>query len=154
MVSNSITYQCVHGNSDKALLQQLLKIYTSLFKDADVEFFKRRYNEHSKIMSVLAYDNQDLVGFKIGYPYNEDTFYSWIGGVLPNYRKQGIANELAEQQELFAKFLGFKKMRTKSMNTFKPMMTLNLKRGFDITKVYSNEKGQTKIIFEKGINHQ
>ena len=35
------------------------------------------------------------------------------------------------------------------MNRFKPMMILNLKNGFSITKVYTNTKGQTKIVFEK-----
>ncbi|MFT5215061.1 MAG: hypothetical protein ACI83H_000168 [Glaciecola sp.] len=37
------------------------------------------------------------------------------------------------------------------MNTYKPMMILNLKNGFDITKIYTNTKGQTKIIFEKDL---
>ena len=35
------------------------------------------------------------------------------------------------------------------MNQYKPMMILNLKRGFDIVDIYTNTKGQTKIIFEK-----
>ena len=154
MANNSITYKLVFGNSDEALLPQLLKIYTSVFKDADVDFFKGRFNNHPKITSVLAYDNQELIGFKSGYPYNDDTFYSWVGGVLPGYRKKGIASRLAEHQELAAKSQGFRKMRTKSMNRFKPMMILNLKRGFNIIKVYTNAKGQTKIIFEKELNNE
>jgi len=42
-------------------------------------------------------------------------------------------------------------MRTKSMNRFKPMMILNMKSGFDITNIYTNDVGQTKIIFEKDL---
>jgi len=38
------------------------------------------------------------------------------------------------------------------MNTFKPMMILNLKNGFDIVNIYTNTKGQTKIVFEKNIS--
>ncbi len=38
------------------------------------------------------------------------------------------------------------------MNRFKPMMIMNLKEGFDIKQVYTNDKGQTKIIFEKAID--
>jgi len=52
-------------------------------------------------------------------------------------------------QEKFAGNNGFKKLRTKSMNTYKSMIILNLKNGFYITNVYTNTKGQTKIVFEK-----
>lgn len=149
MVKDSITYQLIVGNSNKEILLKLLKIYVAVFENADIDFFKERFNKHSNVTSVLAYDNKELVGFKIGYPYNEDTFYSWVGGILPNYRQKGMANKLAEQQELFAKSQGFKKLRTKSMNQYKPMMILNLKRGFDIVKFYTNTKKQTKIVFEK-----
>ncbi len=149
MVNNSITYKLLVGNSNNNTFQQLLKIYAEIFKDADIEFFTNRFREHSKVISVLAFNKKELIGFKVGYPYDEDTFYSWVGGVLPNYRKQGIANKLAEQQELEAKSQGFNKIRNKSMNEFKPMMILNLKRGFDIVKFYTNSKEQTKIVFEK-----
>jgi hypothetical protein len=37
------------------------------------------------------------------------------------------------------------------MNHFKGMLILNLKNGFDIKQVYTNDSGQTKIIFEKEI---
>ena len=149
MERSKIIYKTVEGNSSNEILLELLEIYKSIFDDADVEFFKERYNVRPEIISNLAYDNQQLVGFKIGYPYNKDTFYSWIGGVLPEYRELGIANNLANEQELYANKQGFKKLRTKSMNRFKPMMILNLKRGFEIVETYTNERGQKKIIFEK-----
>ena len=149
MANNRITYKLVHGNTDTVILQKLLSVYSSIFEDSDSSFFKDRFHKHSQITSILAYNKDELIGFKIGYPYGDNTFYSWIGGVLPNYRQQGIANELAEQQEIVAKSHGFKKLRTKSMNQFKPMIILNLKRGFDINEVYTNKNGQTKIIFEK-----
>lgn len=151
MASDNITYEKAIGNSDEILIQELLKIYTTIFEDADIDFFKDRFYENPKITSVLAYCKQELIGFKIGYPYSRDIFYSWVGGVLPNYRQLGIANKLAEQQEISAKTQGFKKMRTKSMNQYKPMMILNLKRRFDLIDIYTNAKGQTKIIFEKNL---
>ena len=118
-------------------------------KDADLDFFKQRIEKQPKLFSILAYNNDDLIGFKVGYPYDETTFYSWIGGVLPNHQQQGIAKHMAKLQEKYARSEGFTKLRTKSMNQYKTMMILNLKNGFDITKVYTNAKGQTKIVFEK-----
>jgi hypothetical protein len=34
------------------------------------------------------------------------------------------------------------------MNRFKPMMILNLTKGFEITKVYTNSKGQRKLLLK------
>jgi hypothetical protein len=52
-------------------------------------------------------------------------------------------------QEQWAKKNGFLKIRTKSMNQFKPMLILNLKNNFNIKSVYTNKLNQTKIVFEK-----
>ena len=35
------------------------------------------------------------------------------------------------------------------MNQYKPMLILNIKNGFDIVQIYTNDSGQTKIVFEK-----
>ena len=65
--------------------------------------------------------------------------------------KIAIASKLSEMQEEAVVKKGYTKLRTKSMNRFKPMMPLNLKNGFDIVQVYSNEYGQRKIVFEKSL---
>lgn len=149
MVKNSILYKTIEGIPDENIYQELTKFYSSLFEDADLKFFKQRVLEHPQLCTVLAYQNDNLIGFKIGYPYSENTFYSWIGGIIPQFRKKGIATQLAKLQEDYVRSKGFTKLRTKSMNQYKPMMVLNLKNDFDITKIYTNSKGQTKIVFEK-----
>ena len=126
-----------------------LYLYCEIFNDADVFFFKQRLVDNENVYSIIAYIDDKPIGFKVGYYYSDDTFYSWVGGILPDYRKKGIATKLAELQEQYAKSAGYSKLRTKSMNQYKSMMILNLKRGFDIVKFYTNEKGQTKIVFEK-----
>lgn len=149
MESDNITYQVVLGNNDELLLQKLVNIYSLIFEDADVSFFIDRFKSHPKIVVLLALNKTEIIGFKIGYPYNENTFYSWVGGVLPNFRQKRIASTLAKHQEQVAESQGYSKLRTKSMNRFKPMMILNLKNGFDIVQVYTNDSGQTKVVFEK-----
>ena len=57
-----------------------------------------------------------------------------------------------ELQHEVAKKKGYEKVRTKSMNRFKSMIILNLKNGFDIQQVYTNDSDQTKIIFEKELS--
>lgn len=36
----------------------------------------------------MGYVAGDAAGFKPGYTLDEDSFYSWLGGVLPEYRKR------------------------------------------------------------------
>ena len=152
MENANIIYRKIEGQPDPLDISKITKLYSEIFTDADIEFFKQRTSAHLDIYTILAFDNDNLISFKIGYPYNKTTFYSWIGGVKSTYRNQGIASSLAKFQEDFAKKGGFEKLRTKSMNTFKPMMILNLKNGFDIVKFYTNTKGQTKIVFEKNLD--
>ena len=146
-----IIYKTISGDLDEIELLKVLNLYSCIFEDADIPFFKHRFTSQEKSLTLLAFYNSELVGFKIGYPYNKSTFYSWIGGVHLNFRKQGIASKLAALQEKKVKSLGLTKLRTKSMNQYKPMMMLNLKNGFDIIKIYTNDSEQTKIVFEKAL---
>lgn len=145
----NISYNIFEGDLSNNLFTELLHLYNQLFEDADLEFFKTRFTTQANICSVLAFKKTRLIGFKIGYPVENNTFYSWIGGVNSEFRNIGIGKQLATLQENYAIQKRFSVLKTKSMNRFKPMMILNLKNGFNITKVYTNTKGQTKIVFEK-----
>ena len=145
----NISYNIFEGDLSNNLFTELLHLYNQLFEDADLEFFKTRFTTQANICSVLAFKKTQLIGFKIGYPVENNTVYSWIGGVNSEFRNIGIGKQLATLQENYAIQKGFSVLKTKSMNRFKPMMILNLKNGFNITKVYTNTKGQTKIVFEK-----
>lgn len=151
MEKDNITFRTFSTSPDEKILNDLIFLYCNVFEDADVEFFKQRLNENTHLYIILAYLSNNPVGFKIGYSYSTDTFYSWVGGVLLDSRNKGIATKMAELQEQYAKTSGFTKLRTKSMNKYKSMIILNLKRGFDIVKVYTNSKRQLKIVFEKQI---
>ncbi|MBT8258484.1 MAG: GNAT family N-acetyltransferase [Bacteroidia bacterium] len=154
MASKTISYELIEGVPDALILTACIDLYLQLFDDADPDFFIKRIKAHPDLLIITARDNNDLIGFKIGYAVLNHTFYSWIGGVLPGFRRQGIANQLAKLQEDWAMAHGFRALKTKSMNRFKPMILLNIKRGFDITKVYTNEKGQTKIVFYKSLDQK
>lgn len=149
MEKNNATYTTIQGQPSQELLEEILIVYKAVFEDYKLDFFKARIREKEDLVIILCQDIAKLVGFKIGYKYNETTFYSWVGGVLHEHRRKGIAKRLAQLQEEIVKNKGYQKLRTKSMNRFKPMMILNLRNGFDIVQVYTNDIGQTKIIFEK-----
>lgn len=149
METDKLTYHTIEGQPSKELLDEILEVYKSIFDDYKLDFFKSRIHKKEGVLIILCYNSNMLVGFKIGYRYNETTFYSWVGGVLLSYRQKGIAKQLAKLQEENVTTKRYSKMRTKSMNRFKPMMILNLKNGFNIVQVYTNDIGQTKVVFEK-----
>lgn len=153
MVKNKLTYRLIEEKPDNKLLQEILVVYKAVFDDYKLDFFKNRIGEKKDVLMALCYAHAKLVGFKIGYRHNDTTFYSWVGGVLPEYRKQGIAKTLATLQKEHIVKKGYSRLRTKSTNKFKPMMILNLKNGFDIIQVYTNKSGQTKVVFEKDLNN-
>lgn len=77
-----------------------------------------------------------LVGFKAGYESDEPThFYSWMGGVLPEYRKLGVATALAAYQEKWVIEQGYSHILMKTRNQNRNMLLFCLSRGFQITAV-------------------
>ena len=90
-----------------------------------------------KHLILVAKHQAKPIGFKIGYELNAKTFYSWMGGVLPNFRKQGIAKSLAQRQETWAVANGYSHIRMKTRNYLKPMLHFALANHFYITGVES-----------------
>jgi len=98
---------------------------------------------------LVASKNNVSVGFKVGYK-EKDYFYSWMGGVLPDYRNNGIASLLAKHQENFVREMGISRIRFKTQNKFRSMLIFALKNGFSIlgTVPYEGDEG-FKILLEK-----
>ena len=85
---------------------------------------------------MTAYDDHNPIAFKIGYQRHPDgSFYSWMGGVLPNYRRKGIANNLADHQEIWAKKNGYNSIKMQTRKKHKTMLALAISRGFQITRI-------------------
>lgn len=101
---------------------------------------------------VLVYKvEQTVAGFKIGYEQEDGVFYSWLGGVHPQFQGRGIASALMRMQHEEARKRGYKRIRTYSQNHRKAMMITNLKHGFDIVGTFIDAKGRFKIVFEKDL---
>jgi ribosomal protein S18 acetylase RimI-like enzyme len=83
---------------------------------------------------LLAESDGNMAGFKAGYE-RDGAFYSWMGGVRPAYRRQGVAQALAREQERWAKAHGYRHIRFKTRNYLKPMLIFALNNGFYITAV-------------------
>ena len=100
---------------------------------------------------LTAYVNNEIAGFKVGYDrFQDDSFYSWMGGVLPEYRKQGVAEQLADHQEKWAKENGYNSIKLKTRKKHEAMIVFSSKRGFIITKeIPKIPETETRIWMEK-----
>ncbi len=103
-----------------------------------------------KLHILIGEFDGKAVAFKIGYECSNDTFYSWLGGVDPNYHRFGFASRLAEEQHEWAIGAGFQAIQTKCFNFNLPMLKLNLKSGFLVIDTELTEGG-LKLVLEKRI---
>ncbi|SVA20794.1 uncharacterized protein METZ01_LOCUS73648 [marine metagenome] len=104
----------------------------------EISEYSKRLNSTVHLI-LTAYDDHNPIAFKIGYHRHSDgSFYSWMGGVLPNYRRKGIANNLADHQEAWAKKKSYNSIKVQTRSKHNAMLTLLINRGFQITN--RNEK--------------
>ncbi|MFH0258194.1 GNAT family N-acetyltransferase [Vibrio rumoiensis] len=106
---------------------------------------------------LIATVKGELAGYKVGYQLNSDEsssgeFYSWLGGVIPQYRNQGIATALRQYQEQWAQQSGYTSIGVKSMNRYPNMLHLLISSGYQIMGYEDgNAKGEGKIVFYKSL---
>lgn len=104
------------------------------------------------LVTVAEFEGR-LVGFKIGYPKDNAEFYSWLGGVLPECRRSGVAQELLVFQENWVRELGFKTISVKSMNRFPSMLRMLIKNEYEIMEVdFYGDFENERIKFIKKLN--
>lgn len=133
---------------NERVITELNKLHAKIFNDA-IDLTPKMESK-PRLLTIIAMDtNAEIVGYKMGYELNDETFYSWLGGVNPKYRNQGIASDLLNRQHGYVKTKGYKTVQTKTLNKWKEMLILNLKNGFDVKSTYTDEKGRNKIILEK-----
>lgn len=98
---------------------------------------------------LIATIDEHPVGFKVGYERN-GFWYSWLGGVLPAYRRRGIALALAEAQEQWARKKGYPHLSFKTLNRHKNMLLFAIGRGFHIIGLEPREdQGESRIWLRK-----
>ena len=122
------------------------------FGEWDSKWFYSTFNQNKKFHLAIANIEDQPVGFKIGYERDQSEFYSWLGGVLPEYRGLGVAAKLMTTQHEWCQRQGYLKIGTKTQNRFKEMLMLNIKNGFEIIGTDPTDKDGMKILMEKKIN--
>ncbi|KWU02402.1 acetyltransferase [Vibrio toranzoniae] len=102
---------------------------------------------------LVAEEAGVLLGFKIGYELDQQTFYSWFGGVSPLARNKGVAQAQLDAQELWVEQQGYQQLKVKSRNQFPAMLRLLLRNGYQIEKLEEKEDiTENRIYFLKTLS--
>ncbi len=86
--------------------------------------------EGKRHLILVAEQQGQILGFKIGYELDSETFYSWFGGVSPKARNLGVAQKLLDVQESWVIETGYQQLKVKSRNQFPAMLRLLLRNNY------------------------
>jgi GNAT superfamily N-acetyltransferase len=129
---------------------ELSGMVTEFFQPFSEKTYEDRLTDVTHLILIAEVEGKPA-GFKVGYERDSaEVFYSWIGGVLDNFRRIGIATKLADEQERWAKNHGYHKVCFKTRNRFSKMIHFGLNRGFKIVDLI--KKGSIddyRIVMEK-----
>lgn len=114
----------------------------------DKDEYEKRLKGKKNLVLIAEIEGM-VVGFKVGYQ-ETNYFYSWMGAVIPEFRKLGVAKKLAEEQEKWVEDNGIKTIRFKTQNKFKYMLIFAIMNGFRIIGTMPFDGGEGfKILLEK-----
>ena len=136
------------GQSDLPLV---LELYNQIFKPArDAEFFKRRFlGRHNELMLIASID-QRPVGFFMGFELKPNTFFAWLFGTRPDFRRQGVASQLLEAVHAWALEQDYELIRFECHNQHRAILHMAIAHGYDIVGIrWDSDRAANLVIFEK-----
>jgi len=138
----------VEGTIQQALeISKQIPEFESFYEENE---YKKRFKNKMHLI-LIAYWKDKPAGFKIGYQ-EEDYFYSWMGGVLPEFRKNRIAKRLASFQQRYLKNKGIDKIKMKTRNKHKEMVQFAISDGFYITGFEEHKNlSESRIFLDKDL---
>jgi GNAT superfamily N-acetyltransferase len=105
------------------------------------EEYIKRMEGQPHIILVAELEGGEIIGFKAGYEREDNgSFYSWIGGVRPEWRKEGVAESLLHGMEVWARAQGYKTLRFNTLNRHRNMLHFGIKHGFNIINFTAHER--------------
>ncbi|MEI8343372.1 MAG: GNAT family N-acetyltransferase [Candidatus Moraniibacteriota bacterium] len=139
------------------LIDVVAQVSATIFEfDAvyDKEYFEARYNNATKLI-LVAYINEVPIGFIVAYDKeNNGSFYCWMAGVNPNFRRLGVLDDLMKYLEKWAGAKGYKKITIKTRNQRREMLAYLVKNNYNFIDVQSQSLVKdNRILLEKNIEN-
>ena len=95
----------------------------------------------------------DAVGYSVSYnKFQDGSFYLWIAGVMPKYRKRGVFSLLTKHTESWAAHSGYSSIVVRTWNKRVGMRIALAKLGYDIVGFEEKQNvGENRLIYKKPI---
>ncbi|NXZ89822.1 GNAT family N-acetyltransferase [Serratia fonticola] len=101
---------------------------------------------------LIAEIDGQAAGFKLGYQTAPGEFYSWLGAVLPDFRRQGIAQTMLAEQERWARSQGYQQLWVKTRNQFRAMLIMLISHEYQIfTLEKKGEVDEYRLLLKKNL---
>jgi ribosomal protein S18 acetylase RimI-like enzyme len=108
---------------------------TEFDKPYDKAYFEDRYKNSVSLILVAYVDNQPA-GYMVSYDKNNDgSFYCWMAGVDPLFRRLGLLNSMMQYLNDWAKNHGYNRLTIKTRNNRREMLSYLVKAGFNFAEV-------------------
>jgi GNAT superfamily N-acetyltransferase len=135
-------------------LPVIVRLYNQIFRPPrDADSFLRRYQGRHNVLQMVARIDDRPVGFFLGFELKPDVFFAWFYGVLPDFRRQGIASQLMEAVHSWAVQNGYESIRFECHNQHRSMLHLGIALGYDIVGIrWDPDRGANLLLFQKQLN--
>ena len=139
--------------ADDRMLSAAVDLYNTMFRPRrEVDFFKRRFTGRYNILTLIARMDEQPVGFWIGFELKPGMFYHWMGGVHSDVRRHGVARQLQEAQQAWARDHGYEYIRCECMNHQKEFVHFAVACGYDIVGIrWDSTHADNLVVFEKNL---
>ena len=135
-------------------LPVLASLYNQMFRPPrDADSFRRRFRGRYNVLQLVARLRDEPVGFFLGFELKPTVYFGWFFGVLPEYRRQGIASQLMDAVHSWAHQNEYESIRIECHNHHRPTLQLALSLGYDIVGIrWDPDRGDNLVILEKGLS--
>jgi GNAT superfamily N-acetyltransferase len=139
--------------ADEKLLHHVVELHNHIFRPKHaLDYFKRRFLGRYNILALLARVDDRAVGFWVGFELKPSMFYHWLGAVVPELRRQGVARQLQDAQHAWAKDHGYEYIRCESLNRQKEFIHFAITTGYGIIGTrWDSTHADNMINFEKNL---
>ncbi|QNN22152.1 GNAT family N-acetyltransferase [Planctomycetales bacterium ZRK34] len=135
-------------------LELVAELYNQVFAPArDAAFFKRRFLGRYNELIMVAHVDDRPVGFTTGFELKPSVFFSWLYGVLPDYRRAGVGSQMMTAVQAWAQEHGYESIRLECQNSHRAMLHMCIEHEYHIHGVrWDPDLGVNLVIFEKTLN--
>ena len=129
----------------------IVELYCQIYRPHhEADFFHRRFLGRYNGLRLIASLDERPVGFFLGFELKPSVYFSWLYGVLPEFRRKGIASQLMDAVHAWVQEHGYAGIRFECQNEHRAMLHLAIAREYNLVGIrWDPDLGTNLVIFEK-----